>query len=84
MLHKKRKKKSDFSRGADHIKQAIKKHLLIIMLMQLANQYVVPNLVHLIKYLAICSIDIIDVFLRRVCRQILNLYLILVNLIFKK
>lgn len=49
MLHKKRKKKSDFSRGADHIKQAIiKKHLLIIMLMQLANQYVVPNLVHLI------------------------------------
>ena len=54
------------------------------MLMQLANQYVVPNLVHLINYLAICSIDIIDVFLRRVCRQLLNLYLILVNLIFKK
>ena len=53
MLHKKRKKKSDFSREADHIKQAIKKHLLIIILMQLANQYVVvPNLVHLINYLS--------------------------------
>ena len=54
------------------------------MLMQLANQYVVPNLVHLIKYLAICSIDIINVFLRCVCRQLLDLYLILVKLIFKK
>ena len=84
MLHKKRKKKSDFSREADHIKQAIKKHLLIIILMQLANQYVVPNLVHLINYLAIYSNEIIDVFLHCVCRQLLNLYLILVKLIFKK